>query len=46
MVCRAASFGGCRAIGTQLAKVQFIDEYIEHPHRIGVRDLIIQALGQ
>ena len=34
------------AIETQLAKIEFIDENIDHPHRVGVRHVVIQALGK
>ena len=33
-------------VETQLAKVEVIDENIDHPHRIGVRHIVIQALGK
>ena len=31
---------------TQLAKVELIDENIDHPYRVGVRHVVIQALGK
>ncbi len=43
---RAASFGGNHAAETQPPEIEFIDEHIDYSHRIGVRDVIIQSLGQ
>ena len=31
---------------TQLPKVEFIDENIDHPQRVCVRNVVIQALGK
>jgi hypothetical protein len=46
MVGRPAGFRWDDALETQLAKVEFIDENIDHPHRVGVRHKVIQALGK
>ncbi|MNN75101.1 hypothetical protein D3C81_1913720 [compost metagenome] len=46
MVGRSASFRRDDTVETQRAKVEFIDEHIDHPHRVGVRHVIIQAFGQ
>lgn len=46
VVRRAASFGGNHATDAQQTKIEFIDKHIDYSHRIGVRDVIIQALGQ
>ncbi|GLF43335.1 hypothetical protein VNPA141709_60990 [Pseudomonas aeruginosa] len=46
MIRRAASFGGNHAAETQPPEIEFIDEHIDYSHRIGVRDVIIQSLGQ
>ena len=31
---------------TQLAKVECIDENIDHPHWVGIRQVVIQTLGK
>jgi len=46
MVGRPAGFRRDDTLETQLAKVEFIDENIDHPHRVGVRHIVIQALGK
>ncbi|MCY1220964.1 hypothetical protein D9M72_330020 [compost metagenome] len=46
MVSGATGFCRDYTVEAQPAEVEFIDEHIDHPHRIGVRDVIIQALGQ
>ncbi|AIN61280.1 hypothetical protein HMPREF2886_22945 [Pseudomonas sp. HMSC066A08] len=46
MVSGATCFSRDDALETQLAKVEFIDENIDHPHRVGVRHVVIQALGK
>lgn len=42
VVCRPTGFSGDDPIKTESAEVEFIDEYIDYPHWIGVRDVIIQ----
>ncbi|MCY1511116.1 hypothetical protein D9M68_455110 [compost metagenome] len=46
MVGRPTGFCGDDPVKTESAEVEFIDEHIDHPHRIGVCDVVIQALGQ
>ncbi|MOA00449.1 hypothetical protein D3C78_1198110 [compost metagenome] len=46
MVSGPAGFRRDDTLETQPAEVEFIDEHIDHPHRVGVRHVIIQALGQ
>ncbi|MNO00314.1 hypothetical protein D3C81_2201810 [compost metagenome] len=46
MVSRPTGFCGDDPVKTESAKVEFIDEHIDYPHRVGVRHVIIQALGQ
>lgn len=46
VVSGVTSFGGDHSAETQPTKVEFIDEHIDHSHRIGVRDVVIQALGK
>jgi hypothetical protein len=46
MVSRPTGIRRDHALETWSAKVEFIDEHIDYPHRVGVRLLVIQALGQ
>ncbi|MNC50857.1 hypothetical protein D3C75_1001230 [compost metagenome] len=46
MVGRSASFRRDDTVETQRAKIELIDENIDHPHRVGVRHVVIQALGK
>ncbi|MCY1494706.1 hypothetical protein D9M68_285850 [compost metagenome] len=46
MVSGPTGFRGDDTFETQSAKVEFIDEHIDDPHRVSVRHVIIQALGQ
>jgi hypothetical protein len=46
MVGGPAGFRWDDVLETQLAKVEFIDENIDHPHRVCVRHMVIQALGK
>ncbi|MDT4830410.1 hypothetical protein FQZ97_638730 [compost metagenome] len=46
MVSGSARFRRDDTVETQRAKVQLVDEHIDYPHRVGVRHVIIQALGQ
>lgn len=46
MVGRPTSFSRDDAIETQLAKIEFIDENIAPPYRVGVHHVVIQALGK
>ncbi|SDF55920.1 hypothetical protein SAMN05216591_3307 [Pseudomonas extremaustralis] len=46
MVGRSAGFSRDDTVETQLTKVEFIDENIDHPHRVGVRHIVIQTLGK
>ncbi|KES24287.1 hypothetical protein FG99_11055 [Pseudomonas sp. AAC] len=46
VVRRAACFGGNHTVKAQAAEIEFIDEHIDYSNRVGVRDVIIQALEQ
>ncbi len=46
MVSGPTCFSRDDTLETQLAKVEFIDENTDHPHRVGVRHVVIQALGK
>ncbi|MCY1430453.1 hypothetical protein D9M71_464020 [compost metagenome] len=46
MVSRPTGVGRDDPVKTESAEVEFIDEHIDHPHRIGVCRVVIQALGQ
>ena len=46
MVGGATCFSRDDTIEAQQAKVEFIDENIDHPYRVGVRHIVIQALGK
>ncbi|MND42846.1 hypothetical protein D3C80_336300 [compost metagenome] len=46
VVSRSAGFSGDSAFKTQGDQVKFINEDIDNTHRIGVADVIVQALGE
>ncbi|MCY1311883.1 hypothetical protein D9M70_622470 [compost metagenome] len=46
MVSRPAGYCGDGPVKTESAEVEFIDEYIDHSHRIGVCHVVVQVLGQ
>ena len=43
MVCRPAGFGWNDTIKTQRGQVKFVDEDVDHAHRIGIGDVIVEA---
>ena len=46
MLSRPTSFCGDNTLETESTKVEFIDEHIDHTSRVGVRHIVIQALGK
>ncbi len=46
VVRRSAGFGWNDAIKTQRDQVEFIGEDINHPYRVGIADVLIEALGK
>jgi hypothetical protein len=45
VISRPTCCQGFDAPNAQLAKIEFIDEDIDHSHRIGLGNLIIEAFG-
>ena len=46
MVSGATCFSRDDALETQLAKVEFIDENIDHPHRVAFVDVVFQSIRE
>jgi len=46
MVSRPTSIGRYGAFKTQFDQVEFVDKDVDYAHRIGIRDVIVEALGQ
>ena len=46
MVSGATGFCRDDTVEAQPTEVKFIDEHIDYSNRVGVRDVVIQALGQ
>ena len=46
MVSRPASIGWNGTFKTQIDQVEFVDEDVDYPHRIGIADVVVEALGK
>ncbi len=46
MICRPTSICRNGFVKTQFHQVGLVDKYIDHSHRIGIVDVIVEALRQ
>ncbi|GLH43049.1 hypothetical protein RS3R6_36290 [Pseudomonas atacamensis] len=46
MVSRPASISRYGAFETQFDQVEFVDKDVDYAHRIGIRDVIVEARGK
>ncbi|KPU56568.1 hypothetical protein AN403_1480 [Pseudomonas fluorescens] len=46
MVSRPASIGGNGTFKTQIDQVKLVDKDVDYAHRIGIADVVIEALGK
>jgi len=46
MVSRPASIGWNGTLKTQIDQVEFVDEDVDYADRIGIADVVVEALGK
>lgn len=46
VVSRPASIGWNGTLKTQIDQVEFVDKDVDYTHRIGIADIVVEALGK